>query len=92
MSYLNKVLYHGLNLQAAMNTEDLNQIERCYDKVSYFIAREQEVYGDQAMEDLYDALPEEMMTAIGEANDLLNAEVDRGDDLIDAIERLNQYL
>jgi 3-dehydroquinate dehydratase len=92
MSYLNKVLYHGLNLQAAMNTEDLNQIERCYDKVSYFIAREQEVYGDQAMEDLYDALPEEMMTAIGEANDLLNAEVDRGDDLIDAIERLNEYL
>jgi len=92
MSYLNKVLYHGLNLQAAMNTEDLNQIERCYDKVSYFIAREQEVYGDQAMEDLYDALPEEMMTAIGEANDLLNAEVDRGDDLIDTIERLNQYL
>jgi lipoate-protein ligase B len=79
MSYLNKVLYHGLNLQAAMNTEDLNQIERCYDKVSYFIAREQEVYGDQAMEDLYDALPEEMMTAIGEANDLLNAEVDRAD-------------
>lgn len=92
MSYLNKVLYHGLNLQAAMNTEDLNQIERCYDKVSYFIAREQEVYGDQAMEDLYDALPIEMATAIGEANDLLNAEVDRGDDLIDTIERLNQYL
>ena len=92
MSYLNKVLYHGLNLQTAMNTEDLNQIERCYDKVSYFIAREQEVYGDQAMEDLYDALPIEMATAIGEANDLLNAEVDRGDDLIDTIERLNQYL
>jgi hypothetical protein len=92
MSYLNKVLYHGLNLQAAMSNEDINRIERCYDKVSYFIAREQEVYGDQAMEDLYDALPTEMATAIGEANDLLNAEVDRGDDLIDTIERLNEYL
>ena len=92
MSYINKVLYHGLNLQAAMNTEDINKIERCYDKVSYFIAREQEVYGDQAMEDLYDALPIEMATAIGEANDLLNAEVDRGDDLIETIERLNEYL
>lgn len=83
MSYLNKVLYHGLNLQAAMSNEDINKIESCYDKVSYFIAREQEVYGDQAMEDLYDALPIEMATAIGEANDLLNAEVDRGDDLIE---------
>jgi hypothetical protein len=92
MSYINKVLYHGLNLQAAMSNEDINRIERCYDKVSYFIAREQEVYGDQAMEDLYDALPTEMATAIGEANDLLNAEVDRGDDLIDTIERLNEYL
>jgi hypothetical protein len=79
MSYLNKVLYHGLNLQAAMNTEDLNKIERCYDKVSYFIAREQEVYGDQAMEDLYDALTPEIVEAIGEANDLLNAESDRAD-------------
>jgi len=93
MSYLNKVLYHGLNLQAAMSNEDINKIESCYDKVSYFIAREQEVYGDQAMEDLYDALPIEMATAIGEANDLLNAEVDRGEgDLIDAIERMNEYL
>ena len=91
MSYISKVLYHGLNLQAAMNTGDINLIERNYDKVSYFIAREQEVYGDQAVEDLYDALPVEMAIAIGEANDLLNAEVDRGD-LIDTIERLNQYL
>ena len=91
MSYISKVHYHGLNLQAAMNTGDINLIERNYDKVSYFIAREQEVYGDQAVEDLYDALPVEMATAIGEANDLLNAEVDRGD-LIDTIERLNQYL
>lgn len=92
MSYLQKVLYHGLNLQAAMNTGDINRIERCYDKVSYFIAREQEVYGDQAMEDLYAALTPEIVEAIGEANDLLNAEVDRDDDLIDTIERLNQYL
>jgi hypothetical protein len=92
MSYLQKVLYHGLNLQAAMNTGDINKIERCYDKVSYFIVREQEVYGDQAMEDLYAALTPEIVEAIGEANDLLNAEVDRGDDLIDTIERLNKYL
>jgi hypothetical protein len=79
MSYLQKVLYHGLNLQAAMNTGDINKIERCYDKVSYFIVREQEVYGDQAMEDLYDALTPEIVEAIGEANDLLNAESDRAD-------------
>jgi len=92
MSYISKVLYHGLNLQAAMNTGDINLIERNYDKVSYFIVREQEVYGDQAMEDLYAALTPEIIEAIGEANDLLNAEVDRGDDLIDTIERLNQYL
>ena len=79
MSYISKVLYHGLNLQASMNTGDINLIERNYDKVSYFIAREQEVYGDQAMEDLYDALPVEMATAIGEANDLLNTESDLAD-------------
>ena len=79
MSYINKVLYHGLNLQSALNTGDVHLIERAYDKVSYFINREQEVYGDQAMEDLYDALPIEMATAIGEANDLLNAESDRAD-------------
>ena len=71
MSYLNKVLYHGLNLQAAMNTEDLNQIERCYDKVSYFIAREQEVYGDQAMEDLYEALTPEIIEALYTADTML---------------------
>ena len=62
-----------------MNTGDLYLITRNYDKVSFFISREQEVYGDQAMEDLYDALPVEMATAIGEANDLLNAESDRAD-------------
>lgn len=91
MSYLNKVLYHGLNLQAAMSNEDINLINRCYDKVSYFISREQEVYGDQAMEDLYDALPMEMAIAIANANDILNEESDRAD-LIDTIERLNEYL
>ena len=79
MSYLNKVLYHGLNLQAAMSNEDINLINRCYDKVSYFISREQEVYGDQAMEDLYDALPIEMASAIANANDILNEESDRAD-------------
>ena len=82
MSYLNKVLYHGLNLQAAMSNEDINLINRCYDKVSYFISREQEVYGDQAMEDLYDALPMEMARAIWQianANDILNEESDRAD-------------
>ncbi len=79
MSYLNKVLYHGLNLQAAMSNEDINLINRCYDKVSYFISREQEVYGDQAMEDLYDALPMEMAIAIANANDILNEESDRAD-------------
>lgn len=79
MSYLNKVLYHGLNLQAAMSNEDINLINRCYDKVSYFISREQEVYGDQAMEDLYDALPIEMAIAIANANDILNEESDRAD-------------
>jgi hypothetical protein len=91
MSYLQKVLYHGLNLQATMNTGDINRIERAYDKVSYFISREQEVYGDQAMEDLYDALTPEIVEAIGEANDLLNAETDRGD-LIETIERLSDLL
>ena len=91
MSYFQKVLYHGLNLQAALKTGDLNRIDRCYDKVSYFILREQEVYGDQAMEDLYDDLTPEVVEAIGEANDLLNAETDRAD-LIETIERLNDLL
>lgn len=91
MSYLNKVLYHGLNLQAAMKNEDINSIERSYDKVSYFIAREQEVYGDQAMEDLYEALTVEMVCAISEANDLLNAETDRAD-LIETIDRLSDLV
>ena len=79
MGYFQKVLYHGLNLQAALKTGDIDRIERCYDKVSYFILREQEVYGDQAVEDLYDDLTPEVIEAIGEANDLLNAEADRAD-------------
>ena len=91
MSYLNKVLYHGLNLQAAMSNEDINLINRCYDKVSYFISREQEVYGDQAMEDLYDALPMEMAIAIANANDILNEESDLTD-LIDDLNSMNEYL
>ena len=62
-----------------MSNEDINLINRCYDKVSYFISREQEVYGDQAMEDLYDALPMEMAIAIANANDILNEESDRAD-------------
>lgn len=86
MSYLQKVLYHGFKLQAAVNkfqnhefVTDTLPMEKAYDKVMYFVNREREVYGDQAMEDLYDALPIEMATAIGEANDLLNAESDRAD-------------
>lgn len=86
MSYLQKVLYHGFKLQAAVNKFQNNEfvtdtlpMERAFDKVMYFVNREREVYGDQAMEDLYDALTPEIVEAIGEANDLLNAESDRAD-------------
>jgi hypothetical protein len=75
MSYLEKVLYHGFKLQAAVNkfqnhefVTDTLPMERAYDKVMYFVNREREVYGDQAMEDLYDALTPEILEAISYAD------------------------
>jgi len=71
MSYLNKVLYHGLNLQAAIATGNEARIQSYFDKVNYFISREQEVYGDQAMEDLYEALTPEIIEALYTADTML---------------------
>lgn len=75
MSYLEKVLYHGFKLQAAVNkfqnhefVTDTLPMEKAYDKVMYFVNREREVYGDQAMEDLYEALTPEILEAISYAD------------------------
>ncbi len=70
-SYLDKVLYHGLNLQAAIETGNESRIQSYFDKVNYFIAREQEVYGDQAMENLYSALTPEIIEALYTAEEIV---------------------
>jgi len=73
MSYTNKALYHGLNLQAAISNEDLIAIEKSYGSVSYFIDRERVVYGDAAMEDLFEALTPEMIAAIETAEEIMSS-------------------
>lgn len=88
MSYLEKVLYHGFKLQAAVNkfqnhefVTDTLPMEKAYDKVMYFVNREREVYGDQAMEDLYNALSEEILEAISYADFIITSLPE--DDLIE---------
>ena len=88
MSYLEKVLYHGFKLQAAVNkfqnhefVTDTLPMEKAYDKVMYFVNREREVYGDQAMEDLYDALTPEILEAISYADFIITSLPE--DDLIE---------
>lgn len=88
MSYLNKVLYHGFKLQAAVNkfqnhefVTDTLPMEKAYDKVMYFVNREREVYGDQAMEDLYNALTPEILEAISYADFIITSLPE--DDLIE---------
>lgn len=80
MSYLNKVLHHGFKLQFAVNkfqnhefVTDTLPMEQAFEKVMYFINREREVYGDQAMEDLYNALSEEMLEAISYADFIITS-------------------
>jgi hypothetical protein len=88
MSYLEKVLYHGFKLQAAVNkfqnhefVTDTLPMEKAYDKVMYFVNREREVYGDQAMEDLYNALTPEILEAISYADFIITSLPE--DDLIE---------
>jgi hypothetical protein len=88
MSYLEKVLYHGFKLQAAVNkfqnhefVTDTLPMEKAYDKVMYFVNREREVYGDQAMEDLYNALSPEILEAISYADFIITSLPE--DDLIE---------
>lgn len=71
MSYLNKALYHGLNLQAAISNEDIAAIDKSYSSISYFIDRERVVYGDGAMEALFEALTPEMVSAIATAEEIM---------------------
>ena len=88
MSYLEKVLYHGFKLQAAVNKFQNNEfvtdtlpMEKAYDKVMYFVNREREVYGDQAMENLYGALTPEILEAISYADFIITSLPE--DDLIE---------
>lgn len=74
MSYFDKVLYHGSQLVADMREENYTKADRSYDKAVYFILREKEVYGDQAMENLYDSLPELITTALIVYNDMTHEE------------------
>lgn len=80
MSYLNKVLYHGINLQAVVNefqnsesATDTLPMENAFEKVMYFVNREREVYGDQAMEDLYNAMTPEILEAISYADFIITS-------------------
>ena len=74
-SYLNKVVYHAFNLKTALITGNQAEIEKSYDKTMYFINRELEGYGAQAMEDLYVKLDPELTAAILEAEELLAEEL-----------------
>jgi hypothetical protein len=56
-------------------------MEKAYDKVMYFVNREREVYGDQAMEDLYNALTPEILEAISYADFIITSLPE--DDLIE---------
>ena len=89
MSYLNKVLYHGLNLQATMNAfenaenpnEHTAQMEKSYDAMVHFIGREQEVYGDAAAEAIFENMTEEMLDAYEYAAHVLSADPVEDEDI-----------